>query len=496
VRSVVGHRERASALGALMIASALLVGCQGAEPRAQLLIVVDTDAPVPAELLSRLDFSGDAAIDTLRVDAFAEGWAQPFDLRDFIAPDPADWPLSFGVATDELPLDRPVRLRLRAFRGRFAARGELDGIATLDPPREVTIDRLVEIPPSTDGIRRVRVTLTAACMGVRSVFDPTSPTTCTSESRAAAPSSEIDEVDDDDLPSRVGTTPLALETPCPGTPPEGAVCIPGGLTILGEQSFEGVGNGSDELDPIPLRPALLSPFYLDRTEITVGRFRALFEAGLIGTTPPVTKGDPLIDSSEYCTWLGPGQAAHDALPLNCLGYPTAVAICEALGGALPTEAQWEHAARGRGRRSLYPWGNYTPNGASDCCIVSASRKSTPDIPVVCPDSGVEPPGSHPASPACGGIGDESRDGVLDLGGSLTEAMRDSLKPYDADCWSVKGGGLLTDPFCDDPGSVLHAVRGGNWNGGQARTAVPFRSSFNANRPTSGLRCAYEAKGKP
>lgn len=490
---MVRQRERASALGGFIVAGALLAGCQEAEPRAQLVIVVDTDAPVPAQLAARPDLSGDAAIDTLRVDAFADGWAQPFDLRDFIAPDPADWPLSFGVATDELPLDRPVRLRLRAFRGRFASRGELDGIATLDPPREVTIDRLIEIPPSTDGIRRVRVTLTAACMGVRSVFDPTSPTTCTSGDRAADPSAEVADVDDADLASKVGTTPLAEETPCPGVPPAGAVCVPGGLSILGEPSFEGVGNGNDALDPIPLRPAMLSPFYLDRTEVTVGRFRALFEAGLITTTPPVTQGDPSIDDADYCTWLGPGQTANDALPLNCLGYPTAVAICEALGGMLPSEAQWEHAARGRGRRSIYPWGNYTPNSAADCCIVSASRKSTPDIPVVCPDSGVEPPGSHPASPACNGLGDESRDGVLDLGGSLTEAMRDSLQPYDADCWSVKGGGVITDPVCDIPGSVLHTVRGGNWNGGQARTAIPFRDSFNASRPTSGLRCAYPAK---
>lgn len=480
--------------GAMIAASVLLAGCtEEAAPRAQLVVIVDTDAPVPGLVASRPELSGDAAIDTLRVDAFADGWGKPFDLRDFIAPDPSGWPISFGVATGELPLSRPVHLRLRAFRGKFAARGELDGIATLDPPREVTIDRLVEIPPSKEGIRRVRVTLEAACLGVSSSFDPKAPTTCTGADRASPPSAGVEEVGDSDPPSRVGTFADAVESPCKGQAPEGARCVPGGLTILGDAAFEGVGDGSGEMDAIPLRPVLLSPFYLDRTEVTVGRFRALLATGTFEGVLPIVKGDPSIEDAEYCTFLGAGDATNDAMPLNCVGRPTAEAVCATLGGALPSEAQWEHAARGRGRGTLYPWGEHTPSGDADCCITSASRKGPPKIPVECPGAGIEPAGSHPASPSCGGLGDESRDGILDLGGSLTEALRDDLRPYDDPCWTIAGGGISRDPVCQ-VGSITWSARGGYWNGGQARTAAPFRSSFTAARPSGGFRCAYPGGG--
>lgn len=482
------------ARGIVLAGSVLVAGCESrADPRAQLIVFVDTDAPAPAQLAARPDLSGDAAVDTLRVDAFAEGWGKPFDLRDFIAPDPSGWPISFGVATDEVPLDRPVHLRLRAFRGRFATRGELDGVATIDPPREVTIDRLVEIDPSRDGVRRVRVTLRASCFGVHSVFDPAAPTTCTGSDRAAAPSADVDEIGDADPPTEVGTFADAVEVPCAGAAPEGALCVPGGFTILGEAAFEGVGDGYYDLDPIPLRPVLVSPFHLDRTEVTVGRFRELLNDGKFSGVMPISRDDPSIDDSGFCSFIDTQTASSDALPLNCVGRPTAEAVCAALGGVLPSEAQWEHAARGRGRRTLYPWGDHTPNGEADCCIASASRKGPPSIPVECPGSGLEPAGSHPNSPGCGGLGDVSRDGILDLAGSLSEVLRDSLERYDADCWTVKGGGVLRDPLCQTD-SVLFAARGGNWNAGQARTAAPFRGSFTAGTPVAGFRCAYPGGG--
>jgi hypothetical protein len=108
--------------------------------------------------------------------------------------------------------------------------------------------------------------------------------------------------------------------------------------------------------------------------------------------------------------------------------------------------------------------------------------------------GIEPAGSHPTSAACGGLGDQSRDGILDLGGSVSEVLLDNFQPYDAACWTLSGGGVLVDPVCQVAGSVQFSLRGGNWNGGQARTAAPFRDAANADRPTEGFRCAYPGGG--
>jgi formylglycine-generating enzyme required for sulfatase activity len=481
-------------------AAAAVIGCaEQAPPRPQLVVEVDLDVPLPVQLAGQDELAGDSAVDTLRVDAFrGDGWSQPFDLRDFIAPAPDDWPLSFGVVPGEVSFDEPIHLRLRAFRGRLGSPGTLDGAATIDPPTDLSIDRLVSVMPPAEGVRRVRVMLRGDCLGVFNTFDsdPAKVRTCVDDARKqAAPEEDVAETEEGEkAPTQAGTWAGALPVPCSGPSPAGvdAVCVPGGFSVLGALAFEGTGDGIYDEEPTPLRPVRLSPFFLDRTEVTVGALRELLAdpaKDLSGVTPLFQ--DDAMEDGQYCTWLGPDDPANDALPLNCLKRSDAAAICEARGGSLPSEAQWEHAARGRGRGSLYPWGDLEPTGAADCCLLSAAREpSVNSAAALCPGEGVEPAGSHPATPACKGLGDQSRDGVLDLAGSLTELVADSFLPYSASCW-LRGTGALLDPLCIEPTEIDQVCRGGNWNGGQSASAAPFRHSFNAQRPTSGFRCAYK-----
>lgn len=452
------------------------------------MVVVDTDATIQGLILADPTLVGAGAVDTVRVDAIpSDGSNTAYDLRTFTAPSIEDWPLSFGVAADEASFDGPVLLRIRAFAGRLARAGELAGEATLDPPGTMTIDRLIELDPPAAGVRTVHVVLRADCTGVPTHFtDP--PTTCLDgDAGRGSPREGLrDLVDAAAAPkTAVGSWGGAGESPCavPAPAEVDAVCIPGGFSILGDAELEGFSE--DLLRALPLQPVEVSPFHLDRMEMTVGRYNALSRAGrLAGITPAVEAGP---GDDRYCTWLGVDDPANDALPLNCISFAAAEAICAELGGSLPSEAQWEHAARGRGRGWFYPWGNTPPA----CCTASLSRSAAGGVSTECPGEGVEAAGSHPRSDACGGVGDESIDGVLDLGGSLAEPLRDAPKNFDdSACWAPgNGGGIALDPVCVDDTILSRAARGGYWNAGLGTAAVVLRNTASTG-PTNGFRCAY------
>ena len=266
----------------------------------------------------------------------------------------------------------------------------------------------------------------------------------------------------------------------------GACLYSGGLSVLGSAILAGTEDGKVTKSPVPLRLVRVSPFYMDETELTVGRARPLLERVL--GEQPVRKGPTGLSGSEYCTLSDDPSA--DQLPLNCVANETASELCVLAGGALPTEAEWNHAATGRGQARRFPWGE-RDNG---CCNASISRLSR-IIPKeqLCPGEGAEPVGSHRSSPACNGVGDVSRDGVLDLGGSLTEILADRAARLDDPCWGPRFG-VLVDPVCSTSSVTEVGTRGAGWSSGSL-TAMSAIRSASARSPTRGVRCVYRSEAR-
>lgn len=464
------------------IAAGMLLSACSVE-RPQLVVIVDTDAHLVIDVGSRPDVSIDSAIDTLRVDML-DSANVIYATQQFVVAESSQWPVSFGIVpTTTTTKGGAVRVRLRAFRGRFAHAGVVLGSSTLDPPAEVTIDRLVDLAMPVDGPRRVKVMLAMDCLGTRPSF-ATPPTTCIDGATLAGdPSQGVTDATKEMSPTNANTWSPAIEHPCtlPVEPPR--ICIKGGFSILGDETLSGI-EGQPETRASPLRPVVLAPFALDPFEYTVGRFRALVARVSFDAEMPraYTSLDP---NDKYCTWRGPSDPVNDALPLNCVRWPSAKRICELEGGALPTEAQWEHTARGRGEQRLFPWGNEEPA----CCMASISRNGPPPSYAECSGVGLEPVGSHLPSPSCNGIGDVSRDGIVDLGGSVSEAVLDSLAAYNGSCWHATG--ILHDPLCQNANSFMR--RGGAWLDGPAIAASALRNPFTSG-VTDGFRCAY--RGAP
>jgi formylglycine-generating enzyme required for sulfatase activity len=465
--------------GALLALGCLCTGCgTDARARGQVLVFLDTDAILVGQLgeSANNDYCVDSAIDTVRVDILTDE-NELVDARDLIVPDIVDWPLSFGIARTEGT--SRVHVRVRAFRGIRAVTESVLGAPAARPMDGASIDRLIALELPEEDVQSVRVVLRADCFGTAS--SSKSLESCIDEAHPFAPASTgVEQLEDERAPATVaGSWSWARATSCQGTPPPGSVCIPGCFSLLGDERWVGLGELS--LDTLPFRPVKVLPFFLDSHEVSLGELRAQLDAGL-AAEPPAPKGDPSLSYSEFCNYTVDPTDREDH-PANCVTVDTARRSCEARQGRLPTEAEWEHAARGRERRS-FPWGEAEPT----CCAANLGRNPTGGVgcsPEYAHSTAIV--GSFPLSPSCDDIGDESRDHVFDLAGNVSEMVSDDLAPFSATCWQYQG--VPTSQECHLEGKADTASRGGNFDADLARADVGFRNPA-VRSATQGYRCAY------
>ena len=222
---------------------------------------------------------------------------------------------------------------------------------------------------------------------------------------------------------------------------DGAVVvrIPGGEFPMG--SPPGEGDPSEH----PRHVVRVTGFLMDKTEVTWGQYERFLAAS--NRPPPKS----------------PVWGMPEALPASSITWLEASAFCAWAGGRLPTEAQWEHAARGDDSRQ-YPWGD----------TFDPWRCNTRD-------GGPHAPTPAAAYPEC-----VSPHGVLDLAGSVSEWCTDWYE----DAYDAKSP--VDDPTGPATGT-RRVVRGGNWMSpsGSVRAASRLGIDPTWPGPMQGFRCVEE-----
>jgi formylglycine-generating enzyme required for sulfatase activity len=250
----------------------------------------------------------------------------------------------------------------------------------------------------------------------------------------------------------------------------------------------GTFNRSDD----PTAPATVADFYLDKYEITVGRFRQFVNAGMGTQLSPPADGagvHPLIPGSgwnstwntnlqtntaalttalkcysSYQTWTDtPG--ANESRPQNCINWYEASAFCAWDGGRLATEAEWNYAAAGGNEQRAYPWSSPPTSTTIDDTYAVYCGGSC---------SGTQNVGSK--SPKGDG-----KWGQSDLAGNLWEWTLDWYATYTTTC----------NNCADLAAASNRVVRGGGFDDGASslRSATRDDSGPVSHGSSIGARCA-------
>jgi formylglycine-generating enzyme required for sulfatase activity len=205
----------------------------------------------------------------------------------------------------------------------------------------------------------------------------------------------------------------------------------------------------------PVHQVYLDAYWIYQTEVTNSQYARCEQAG--ACSPPAQS-----NSSAHASYYSNGRFAN--YPVIFVDWSAADRYCQWAGGRLPSEAQWEKAARGTDAR-LYPWGNSFPN--QKYANVGKNVGDTTQV-------GTYPGGASPY-------------GVLDMAGNVYEWTQDW---YAADYYSSSPAQNPQGPGGPTGDPARRVIRGGNWfwNGAYATVAYhdywePFQTSNDV-----GFRC--------
>jgi eukaryotic-like serine/threonine-protein kinase len=286
-------------------------------------------------------------------------------------------------------------------------------------------------------------------------------------------------------------TSAAPDRPEPPSPAQSAAvpaprgCPSGAVQFAAAEYFMGSDHQHSPANERPAHQVALSPFCLDQREVTVARYKACADAGKCREAPVgvtwqnITKKERILFGAT-CNAQYKDRAEH---PMNCIDWKLAESFCKASNGHLPSEAQWEFAARGP-NVTRYPWGDAAPDATLlNACDVACQRwGQRNDIPVrTLFDQLDKWPTTAPAGSFARG---RSRLNLDDIAGNVREWTADWYGPYPVERQSDPSGAASGEE---------RVVRGSSWmTGDSAELPRSFRGAEapSARRPDLGFRCAY------
>lgn len=260
--------------------------------------------------------------------------------------------------------------------------------------------------------------------------------------------------------------PLSTETSTPfptptSIPPASTLGI--GSTMVGKDGMillyvpSGeftMGSDNGESDEEPVHTVFLDTFWIDKTEVTVHMYYLCVQAGVC--KEPTSKKSST-RSSYY------GNVEFDNYPVIYVDWDMAKTYCEWVGRRLPTEAEWEKAARGE-NAFTYPWGDDPPN--NNLLNYNNAVGDTSEV-------GKYPNGVSPY-------------GALDMAGNVWEWVNDWYSD------AYYSNSPPSNPLRPGPDSGQHRVfRGGSWNYDYyfVRSAVRGLSVPSVTFDDFGFRCS-------
>jgi formylglycine-generating enzyme required for sulfatase activity len=416
-------------------------------PTGQILLYVDTDAIVPLAPTEPAEETTPAPIfDRLRIEMIEPG---------------ADGPCN--DCTREFPVDRRLfksarasvglvpRVGVAGYRARLTLyrtfRSEIAG-----PRPASSLVSVITLPSiAAEGIVSVHTVLRTEDLATsRGTLEAPIPFTA-----GAPPASLVD------------TWARAQRVSCAEAPGDGEVCVPGGAYWQGDLTAT---QPTEQL-------VAISPFYLDATEVTVKRMRSSSVAA-----SGVANGDVKLQlpggNAKLCTYTeAPG--ANEERPVNCVRKAFAQKFCEAAGGRLPTEAEYQFVASGR-VGSAFVWGDDLPACAD--AIFGRNEDMSLQAARSCVAAGV---GAANVATGARDVLVLRTGRVFDLNGNVAEwAFDDYVGPTDP----CRAALISIDPVCTATPKIP-TFRGGAWNvaGGDLRAVN--RGKLDAVGADLGFRCA-------